>query len=216
MLIALYLIFVWVSTEATMGIIQRIFYFHVPAAIISFWAVFVGGIASIQYLRTRDSQYDDLAVAANESVIIFEAINISLGSIWGRRVWGIWWTWDAKLTSAFLLFLIYFAYVTLRHAAPIEQRGTIGAVICIFGMADVPLVYMANRLFRTQHPSPVLAGGPNSGIEPDMLLTLIVAAVAMLMLWWCVIRVRRRLERSARSQEALSREIYSRIGYLTL
>ena len=216
MLIALYLIFMWVTTEATMGIMQRVFYFHFPAAIASFWAVFVGGIASIQYLRTRDSRYDDLAVAANESVLVFEAINILLGSIWGRRVWGIWWTWDARLTSALLLFLIYFAYVTLRHAAPVEQRGTIGAVICIFGMADVPVIYMANRLFRTQHPAPVLAGGENSGMETDMFVTLMVATVAMLMLWWCVVRVRRRLESSARRQEALSREIYSRIGYLTL
>jgi heme exporter protein C len=212
MLAALYLIFIRVSTEATMGIIQRIFYFHVPAAFTSFWAVFVGGVASILYLRTDDARYDDLAVAANESVIVFEAINILLGSIWGKRVWGIWWTWDAKLTSALLLLLIYVAYVILRRAAPVEQRATIGAVICIFGMADVPLVYIANRLFRTQHPSPVLAGGENSGIETDMLVTLIVATVAMLMLWWCVMRVRRGIERLARKHEVLRREIYSRIG----
>ena len=216
MLIALYLIFVWVSTEATMGIIQRIFYFHVPAAMVSFWAVFVGGVASILYLKTRDARYDELALAANESVVVFEAINILLGSIWGKRVWGVWWTWDARLTSAFLLILIYAAYIVIRQAAPTEQRGPICAVICIFGMADVPLVYMSNRLFRTQHPSPVIAGGGNSGIAPDMLFTLLFATGAMLMLWWCIIRVRRRAERLERLHESLSREVYERFGEIAI
>src|SRR5450432_599515 len=127
MLVALYMIFMWVSTEATMGIIQRIFYFHVPAATVSFWAVFVGGVASLLYLKTRDSKYDDLALAANESIVVFEAINIMMGSIWGRRVWGIWWTWDARLTSSFLLILIYMAYVIVRRAVAAEQRPTICA-----------------------------------------------------------------------------------------
>src|ERR1700688_5214759 len=96
MLVTLYLVFFWVSTEATMGIIQRIFYFHVPAAFVSFWAAFVGGVASILYLRTRDERYDDLSLAANESIVIFEAINIIMGSLWGKRVWGIWWTWRSE------------------------------------------------------------------------------------------------------------------------
>jgi heme exporter protein C len=82
MMISLYMIFVWVSTERAMGIIQRIFYFHVPAAIVSFWAAFVGGVASILYLRTRNERYDDLSLAANESIVIFEAINIVMGSLW--------------------------------------------------------------------------------------------------------------------------------------
>ena len=107
LLVQLYLTFMWVSTEATMGIIQRIFYFHVPAAMASFVACFVGGIAAILYLVKRDSKYDDLSLAANETVVVFEIINIAMGSIWAKRVWGIWWTWDAKLTSAFLLLFIY-------------------------------------------------------------------------------------------------------------
>jgi heme exporter protein C len=208
MLVSLYLIFVWVSTEATMGIIQRIFYFHVPAAVVSFWAVFVGGVASILYLKTRDTRYDDFAVAANESVVFFEAINIVMGSIWGKRAWGLWWTWDARLTSAFLLLLIYFSYVIVRKAVSIDQRAAVCAVICIFGMADVPMVYMSNRWFRTQHPSPVLGGGENSGIASDMLVTLIAGIIAMLMLWWCIIRVRARVERLRRQVDALSRARY--------
>jgi heme exporter protein C len=208
MLVALYLIFVWVSTEATMGIIQRIFYFHVPAAMVSFWAVFVGGIASIFYLKTKDARYDDLAVSANESVAVFATVNITMGSIWGKRVWGIWWTLDARLTSAFILLLIYVAYLIVRKAIPVEQRAAICAVICIFGMVDVPLVYMSNRLFRTQHPAPVLAGGEKSGLAPDMLVTFIVANVAMLMFWWCAIRMRRRLASLERKLDALTISAY--------
>jgi heme exporter protein C len=205
MLAALYLMFMWVSTEVTMGLIQRIFYFHVPAATAAFWAAFVGGCASLIYLKTQDPAYDDLALAANESVIVFFAINIILGSMWGRRAWGIWWTWDARLTSSLVLILIYVSYVTVRKAAPIDRRATIGSVICLLGVADVPLIYMSNRLFRTQHPTPVIGGGEGSGLAPDMLVTLIVAHIAMLLLWWCVIRVRRRIAQLERKLDFLSR-----------
>ena len=129
MIVHLYLVFVWVSTESTMGIIQRIFYFHVPAAMTAFVACFVGGVASILYLATRDNK------------------------------------WDAKLTSAFLLFFLYVAYLLIRRATPVEVRATVCAVICILGMLDVPLIYLSNRIFRTQHPSPVIGGGRGSGLE---------------------------------------------------
>jgi heme exporter protein C len=203
MLAALYMIFVWVSTEVTMGIIQRIFYFHVSAASAAFWGAFVGGIASLLYLKTQNPAHDDLAVAANESVLVFSAINIIMGSMWGRRSWGIWWTWDARLTSSLLLVLIYVAYITVRKAAPVERRGVIGSVICLFGMADVPMIYMSNRLFRTQHPAPVIGADDESGLDPDMLFTLLFAHVAMLLFWWCVVRVRRRVAQLERKLEFL-------------
>lgn len=212
MLLALYLIFVWVSTEATMGIIQRIFYFHVPAATAAFCGVFVGGAASLLYLMNRNSRYDALAQAANESVLVFSAINIMLGSIWGRRAWGIWWTWDARLTSSLLLVLIYFAYVAIRRALPPEHRGPISAVLCIFGMVDVPLIYMSNRIFRTQHPSPVIGGGENSGLDADMLVTLLVAHVAMLLLWWVIIRIRWRIAQLEQTLESLGRRVQEAVA----
>lgn len=212
MLVALYMTFMWVSTEATMGIIQRIFYFHVPAAMVSFWAVFVGGVASFMYLKTRDAKYDDLALAANESIVVFEAMNIMMGSIWGKRAWGVWWAWDARLTSALLLLIIYLAYVIVRRSVAADQRPTICAVICLFGMLDVPLVYMSNRLFRTQHPAPVIGGGPNSGLAPDMLWTFLAGNIAMFMVWWCVIRVRRQLARDERTVETLSRNAHELAG----
>ncbi len=203
-----YAIFMWVSTETTMGVIQRAFYFHVPAAIAAFVAVFVGGVASILYLYTQKAAYDDLAAAANYAVIAFSSINIVVGSIWGRRVWGIWWTWDARLTSSLLLVIIYFGYIIARQAIPVERRAGISAVLCLFGMADVPLIYMSNRIFRTQHPSPVFAGGENSGIAPDMVATFVVASIAMLLFLWCVVLAKRSLESLHRQLDTLVRTAY--------
>lgn len=208
MLAALYLIFMWVPTEATMGIVQRIFYFHVPAAAVAFTASFVGGIAAILYLVNRDSKYDDLSLAANESVVVFQAVNIIMGIMWARPIWGIYWTWDARLTSSFLQLCIYAAYLVLRKAAPMEGRATICAVISILGMADVPLIYMSNRLFRTQHPSPVIGGGEGSGLAPEMTATLMTGMAAMFLLWWCMLRVRRRVARLDRAVEDLTRRTH--------
>ena len=208
MMAALYLIFIWVPTEATMGIVQRIFYFHVPAAAVSFAAAFLGGIASILYLVKRDNRYDDLSVAANESVVLFGGVNIVMGSMWARPIWGIWWTWDARLTSSFILLIIYGSYLVVRRAAPLDQRGVVCAVICIMGMLDVPLIYMSNRIFRTQHPSPVMGGGENSGLAPEMRTTFLVCMFAMFMLWWCVIRIRRRVARLERAMEDVTRRTH--------
>lgn len=198
MLLALFLIFVWVPTEATMGIVQRVFYFHVPAAAVSFTAAFAGGIASILYLVKRENRYDDFSLAANESAVLFGTVNVVMGSIWARRVWGIWWAWDAKLTSQFILLMIYWVYLVVRRATPPEQRGIVCAVISIMGMLDVPLVYLSNRIFRTQHPSPVIGGGEGSGLAPQMLVTLLASMFAMFMLWWCMIRLRKTVARLER------------------
>lgn len=208
MVVHLFLIFMWVPTEATMGIVQRIFYFHVPAAMVQFTACFAGGIAAILYLVKRDNRYDDFSLAANETVVVFGAINIVMGSLWAKPIWGIWWTWDARLTTSFLLLFLYIAYLVIRPAAPVEHRATVCAVVCILGMADVPLVYLSNRLFRTQHPSPVLGGGQNSGLAPEMLFTLLFGMVVMLLLWWCILRVRIRVARLERAADDLTRRAH--------
>jgi heme exporter protein C len=207
MFTTIYLIFNWVSTEATMGIVQRIFYVHVPAAIASFTACFVGGIASILYLVKRDNKYDDLSLAANESVVLFALVNIVMGSLWAKPIWGIWWTWDARLTSSFLLLFLYASYLVIRKAAPVEQRAVVCAVICILGMADVPLIYMSNRLFRTQHPAPVLGGDANSGMAPDIKTLFFFSIFTMLVFWGLVVRMRRRVARLERAGEDLTRRI---------
>lgn len=208
MVVHLYLVFMWVPTEATMGIVQRLFYFHVPAAMAAFVACFVGGVSAILYLVKRDPKYDDLSLAANESLVVFEAVNIGLGMMWAKPIWGIWWTWDAKLTSAFLLLFLYVAYLVIRSAAPVELRATVCAVVCILGMADVPMVYMANRLFRTQHPSPVIGGGPDSGLAPEIKTTLFFGMFAMILFWVCVVSVRRRVARLERAADDLTRRAH--------
>jgi heme exporter protein C len=208
MVVYLYLIFIWVPTEATMGIVQRIFYFHVAAATVQFVACFAGGIAAILYLAKRDNRYDDFSLAANETVVVFGAVNIVMGTLWAKPVWGIWWTWDARLTSSFLLLFLYAAYLVIRPAAPVESRATICAVLCILGMADVPLVYLSNRLFRTQHPSPVIGGGPNSGLAPEMYKVLFSGMFVMLLLWWCVMCVRTRVARLERVADDLTRRAH--------
>jgi len=208
MIVHLYLIFMWVPTEATMGIVQRLFYFHVPAAVAQFTACFVGGVAAILYLVKRDPRYDDLSLAANETVLVFGLVNVGLGMLWAKPIWGIWWTWDPRLTTSFLLLFLYGAYLVIRPAAPVESRAVVCAVVCILGMADVPLVYLSNRLFRTQHPSPVLGGGPNSGLETSMLLTLFFGIFTMMLLCWCVLLVRRRVARLERAADDLTRRAH--------
>jgi heme exporter protein C len=208
MIAALANIFLWVPPEATMGNVQRIFYFHVPAAFVAFTASFVGGIAAILYLTKHDPKYDDLSLAANESVVVFQAVNILMGMMWARPVWGIWWTWDARLTSSFLQVCIYVAYLVLRRASPVESRAPICAVISILGMADVPLIYMSNRLFRTQHPSPVMGGGQGSGLAPEMWITWGAGTLAMFLLWGCILKVRRRVARLDRAVEDLTRRTH--------
>jgi heme exporter protein C len=208
MMVHLYLIFCWVPTEKTMGVVQRLFYFHVPAAMTAFVACFVGGVAAIMYLVKRDDRWDDLSLAANETLVVFEALNIGLGMMWAKPIWGIWWTWDAKLTSAFLLLFLYAAYLVIRPAAPVEHRAVTCAVVCLLGMADVPLVYMANRLFRTQHPSPVIGGGQGSGLDPRMYIALGFGVFTMLLLWSCVLLIRRRVARLERASADLTRRAH--------
>jgi heme exporter protein C len=156
----------------------------------------------------RDNRYDDLSLAANETVVVFGAVNIGMGMMWAKPIWGIWWTWDARLTSSFLLLFLYAAYLVIRPAAPVEARATICAVVCILGMADVPLVYLSNRLFRTQHPSPVMGGGQGSGLAPEMRTTLFFGMFTMLLLWWCIMRLRGRVARLERAAADLTRRAH--------
>ena len=116
LVIALYLTFLWVPTERTMGIVQRIFYFHMPPFFVAFFAIFVGMFAGIRYLMTRDFRFDEVSVAAIEVGWVFDTMNLFTGPFWAKPVWGIWWTWDARLTSAFVLWLMFAGYLILRRA----------------------------------------------------------------------------------------------------
>lgn len=190
MLVNLYLIFMFAPTERTMGVVQRIFYFHVPSAWVAFLAFFIVFVASVQYLITRKPKYDRLGLASAEVGVAFCTIVLVTGPIWAKPAWGIWWTWDARLTSTLVLWFIYAGYLLLRGFVEEPRRkALLAAVVGIVGFVDVPIVYMSIRWWRTQHPQPVLAGGAGSGLNPEMkvafffslaVFTLLFAVMTML------------------------------------
>jgi len=155
-------------TEQTMGDVQRIFYYHAPTAWVAGVCFFVNFLASIAYLWKRSLNADALAAASAEVGVVFCTIVLITGPIWAKPVWGIWWTWEARLTSTLVLWLIYVSYLILRRFAVGSQTQTLAAALAIFGFVDVPIVYMSIRWFRTQHPQPVIAGGQGSGLDPVM------------------------------------------------
>jgi heme exporter protein C len=181
MMVALYLVFVYVPTEQTMGIVQRIFYFHVPIAWLSYLAFAVVLVCSILYLRTREGKWDIIARSSAEVGIIFTTLVLITGSLWGKAAWGVWWTWDARLTSELVLWLIYIAYLMVRSFAVEEDRGArFAAVIGIAGFFSVPLSALAITLWRTQHPRPLIFEG---GLVSSMLFTLMFCVITFTVLY---------------------------------
>ncbi|MFC2009503.1 cytochrome c biogenesis protein [Chloroflexota bacterium] len=181
MLAALGLVFIYVPTEKTMGVVQRIFYFHVPVAWISLLAFSVVFIGSILYLWKREEKWDVLARSSGEIGFVFITLVLITGPIWAKPAWGTWWTWDTRLTSALVLWFMYLAYIMVRSLAVEKSQGArFSAAVGIVGFIDVPIVYLAIRLWRTQHPGPVIFEG---GLEGSMLLTLIVSVTAFTVLY---------------------------------
>jgi heme exporter protein C len=208
MLAAVYAVFVYAPTELTMGEVQRIFYFHVSSAWTSFLAIFFVFLYSIFSLVKGSRFWDIRAAAAAEVGAIFCTLVLISGPIWAKPVWGIWWTWDARLTSFFVLWLIYMGYLMLRRLVESAgQRARLSAVFGILGAVDVPIVYMANRWWRTQHPQPVLAGGQGSGLDPEMRVALFVSLAAFTLLYFYLWRLRCDMEQMQDTAEALERQL---------
>ncbi|MBI2305036.1 MAG: cytochrome c biogenesis protein CcsA [Chloroflexi bacterium] len=177
MLVTLYLVFLWVPTERFQGIVQRIFYFHVPPAWVAFLAFFIVFVGSILYLWRGEGRWDDLAYSSAELGVVFTTVTLITGSLWGKPIWGVWWTWDPRLTATAILWLIYIAYLMIRAYVAEESRGArFAAVVGIVGFIDVPIVYLSIRWWRTLHPAPVVLTS-EEGLPPAMLLTLIVSLV---------------------------------------
>jgi heme exporter protein C len=197
--------------EKTMHLVQRIFYFHLPSWMTSFTAFFIVFISNVAYLRTRKPKWDWLGVAGAEVGVICCTIGLITGPLWARPVWGIWWTWDARLTTTFILWLLYVAYLLLRGLLEDPARkAVLSAIFGIFAFLDVPLVYMSNRLWRTQHPQPVIAGGQGSGLDPTMGKVLLLCVVAMFGVMILVLLDRYRLERLRYEYDELRHKIESR------
>ena len=176
MLTALFMVFIFVPTDADTGIIQRIFYFHVPLAWIAFLAFFIVFGSSIKYLWKRDKKWDILASSSAEVGLVFTTLFLLTGSIWAKPIWGVWWTWDSRLTSSLILWVIYLAYFIIRsYISEDDRRARFAAIVGIIGFLDVPVIALAITLWRTQHPGPVIFEG---GLVPQMVWTLIVSIVA--------------------------------------
>jgi heme exporter protein C len=181
MVAALYMVFVYVPTEKNSGIVQRIFYFHVPVAWISFLAFFITFIASVLYLWKHKAKWDALACASAEIGVIFTTLVLITGPIWAKPAWGIWWTWDARLTTSLVLWLIYVGYLLVRSLATDSTRGArLSAIIGIVGFIDVPIVFFTVNLWRTQHPTTIIFEG---GLTNSMLIALLVCLAAFTVLF---------------------------------
>lgn len=184
------LLIVGAPYESTMGLVQKIFYFHFPAWMAMFLSVFVAGGASIAYLARRSPAADALAVAAAELVVVFGAIGLTTGPLWGIKAWGVWWSWDARGTSALVLWLIFTAYLLLRRfGGPGSER--LAAAVALFGMVNVPFVYWSVNLWRTLHPKTTVV----SSLPVSMGAPLWFSTGAFLGLAIVLLTLRMRLER---------------------
>jgi heme exporter protein C len=204
---AAYASFYIAPEESTMHLIQRIFYFHVGSAWAGMDAFFVCFIANLLYVWKREPRYDWLAVSAAEVGLVLTTVVLITGPIWAHPVWGIWWTWDARLTSTFVLWLLYVSYLLLRTLIEEQdRRALLSSLFGIFAFLDVPLVFGAIRWWRTQHPSPVILGGESSGLEPTMKKVLFFSVLAMHVLAAFLIVERYILEKLKQDVDILQRE----------
>jgi heme exporter protein C len=187
--------------ERNQGMIFKIIFFHVPMAFTALACATAAFIASILFLATRKFKYDAVAVATTEVGLAFLAGNLITGSIWGRVAWGIWWTWDARLTSALVCWLLYAGYLMLRNAVEEPtQRATFAAVFSIFAFIDVPIVIFSIKWWRTQHPAPVFWAGGSMVHEWAVVFWWQVLAVMLVGVVFTMARLR---------QEEFQREIDS-------
>lgn len=188
MVAAVSLIAAYVPTEEEMGVVQRIFYVHVPLAWVAFLAFFVVFIMSILYLWKRNERWDFWAYSSAEVGMVFTTMVLITGPIWAKPAWGVWWAWDMRLTTTLVLWLIYAAYFAVRSFAINEERGSrFAAVVGIIGFVDVPIVATAILINRTQHPRYVIFEG---GLSSSMLLTLMVSIAAFTVLYFLLLRLR--------------------------
>jgi heme exporter protein C len=195
------------------GNLQRIFYFHVPSAWVAYLAFAVTFVGSIAYLRTRERRWDLLAHSSAEIGVVFVTLVLITGPIWARPVWGTWWEWDARLTSALVMWLTYVGYLFVRSLSEDPNRsGNIAAIVGIVGFVNVPIVHFSVRWWRTLHPSGPTIGNPteDSGFGGPELLTFFTALLAFTLLFAWLLSLRTRIARLSDEVEQLEIEEQSR------
>ncbi len=214
MLVDLYLIFMVAPTDAVLGHVQRVFYFHVPIAIMSFLAFFVVFAGSLMYLIKRTPKWDAIAHASAEVGVVFVTLALITGVIWARPIWNTWWTWEPRLTTTLILWLIYVAYLMVRSYAPTQSKGAIyAAVMGIVGFIDVPIVYYSVVWWRSIHPSPVV--GPfaqSDALDGTMALILLYSFITFLFFFAYMVMERMEL-RKTEEEVARIRFLLRRSGH---
>ncbi|HSR43242.1 MAG TPA: cytochrome c biogenesis protein CcsA, partial [Longimicrobiales bacterium] len=180
-------VFFWVPTEATMGVVQRIFYIHVPAAWVAFMAFGIVALCGAVYLWLGDERLDMAAVSAAEGGMVFTTIVLVSGPLWGRVAWGTWWTWEPRLTLTLLLWFIYLGYFLVRSSTESPQRGKrFAAVTGIVGALNIPLIHVSVVWFRSLHPEPVVLRPDGPSLDPAMLQTLLTGFLTYTVIFFSV------------------------------
>ena len=204
MALTLYMVYMWVPTEQNLGVSQRIFYFHVPLGWIGMISIMVVAAASLMHLFTGRQKWDDLAYSTAEIGIIFASLILVTGAIWGKPVWGVWWTWDAKLTTTLVLWFIYVGYLMVRAYGPAGTQGKrFASVIALIGAIDAPIIYKATDWWRSAHPERNVP----SDLNEQMLLTLLVSVLAFTILYVYLLMERYSLRRSESDLDELHQRI---------
>jgi|TARA_B110000263_G_scaffold249673_1_gene268037 heme exporter protein C len=174
------MVFMWVPTEQNLGVSQRIFYFHVPLGWIGMVSIFVVGIASVIHLLTKKNLWDAIAYSAAELGVIFATLILITGAVWAKPVWGVWWSWDPKLTTTLILWFVYVGYLMVRSFSPRGSQGRrYASVVALLGAIDAPIIYLASIWWRTAHPN--LNIGPlaesDSDLDSKMYITFFVSLI---------------------------------------
>ena len=185
-----------VPADAEQGDLQRLMYVHVPAAWLAFLSFGVVFLASVAYLRTGRIRWDRVAVASAEIGVLFCVLTLILGSLWGRPVWGTWWTWDPRLTTTVVLLLIYVGYLSLRNVADSpSRRAHWSAVVGVVGFVDVPIVHMSVVWWRSLHQEATVIRPGAPTMDPSMLVALLLGTVAFSVAYGYLMAVRLRVGR---------------------
>lgn len=195
-------------TDALQGNVFRIFFYHVPHSMLSLLFPYINLVGSVLFLywKRRDPlkamSADALAIASAEVTLVYATICLVTGMIWGRVAWGIWWTWDPRLTSMLVLWLLYVSYLMLRKLSSTGQTQTLAAVLSIFAGIDVPIVYKSISWWRTQHPAPVFfSSDPDAGVDKSMMPAFIANIIAWAMWGLLMLAIRYALERRRQERE---------------
>ncbi len=202
-LVQLWMVFFWVPTEATMGVVQRIFYVKIPAAWVGYLGFAVAALCSGVYLWLRDDRVDAAALAAAEGGFTFFTIVLFAGALWGKISWGTYWQWEPRLTFSLLLWVIFAGYFLVRSSVEGVERGRrLAAVVAIVGAFNIPLVHISVNWLRSLHPEPVVLRQDGMQIDSEMLTTLMVGLMGFTLLFFGLFALRYGAELLIRQRES--------------